>query len=307
MLDQPLHDLGVVVATYGSGRCVDVLMPNGDQLSNVSVMSEHASSSSGSHDLPDIGNPPGDARWLLTASPERYVRAVVCFIRGVPICLGFVFPQLNQVTFNQINRKIDRHASDFYSTIDQYANAEWSHPSGSYFRIGTNPAHEDLTNQNYQQNWNISANTASAPHVHLQVANAGRAVATIDIDPSGNILVQHNGDMTVNVGGNLEASVAGTTSVTSGGAADVKAPSVTVDSPQSTFTGAVTVEGPFTFQSGMTGKAGANGGSTMTITGDAHFTGIVEADTDVLAAGTSGKGHKHGGVERGGDVSDGPQ
>ena len=41
--------------------------------------------------------------------------------------------------------------------------------------------------------------------------------------------------------------------------------------------------------------------------GDAEFAGTVTGQTDVVFAGISGLYHAHGGIERGDDVSDGPQ
>jgi phage baseplate assembly protein V len=69
----------------------------------------------------------------------------------------------------------------------------------------------------------------------------------------------------------------GTVNIISPQAVAVKAEAVTVDSPESTFTGAVIVKGPFTFESGMTGKGGAGGGKTMQIDGAADFTGEVKS------------------------------
>lgn len=43
------------------------------------------------------------------------------------------------------------------------------------------------------------------------------------------------------------------------------------------------------------------------ITGDVHTPGTITGDTDVVAAGKSGKGHKHTGVTAGSGVSGGPQ
>ena len=71
------------------------------------------------------------------------------------------------------------------------------------------------------------------------------------------------------------------------GDAIVKADTVLVDAPESTFTGAVTVQGPFVFQAGMTGTGGAGGGAAMQINGSADFSG------DVSAQGTSLHGHAH--------------
>jgi phage baseplate assembly protein V len=68
-------------------------------------------------------------------------------------------------------------------------------------------------------------------------------------------------------------------------AANVQAETITLDSPQTTCKGALTVEGPFTFLSGATGEGGA--GSVMQINGSADFTG------DVKAGGKSLIHHRH--------------
>ena len=65
---------------------------------------------------------------------------------------------------------------------------------------------------------------------------------------------------------------------------------VTVDCPQTTFTGAVTVQGLLTYQSGMVGSGSAGGGSTATITGSIQVT-----SGDVTADGISLKHHTHPG------------
>ncbi|MGS1060069.1 phage baseplate assembly protein V [Burkholderia glumae] len=71
-------------------------------------------------------------------------------------------------------------------------------------------------------------------------------------------------------------------------AATVKGETVKIDAPQTTCTGALTVEGPFTFLSGATGQAGDGGsGAVMTIHGSADFTG------DVTASGVSLAHHPH--------------
>ncbi|WP_338926155.1 phage baseplate assembly protein V [Mycetohabitans endofungorum] len=73
------------------------------------------------------------------------------------------------------------------------------------------------------------------------------------------------------------------------GTAIVKADCITLDAEQTTCTGALLVQGPFTFESGMTGHGGQDSGSgaTMTIDGQAHFTG------DVTSQGVSLPHHTH--------------
>lgn len=282
--------LGIVVAVYPEGNSVDVLVPKtGDRLANVQCASHTGSSNTGIMDLPEIGLPVDDTRWNLatTLAGTRIVNAIIWHIDGLPVCMGFLLPQVTQMTFERDNFRVHRHASDVYSTTNANGDHEFYHPSGTYFRIGASPAHEDLTGQDYDQSWAIKQNTGAAVHFHMQVANAGSPVATIDIDPSGNVTLTHNGNLTVNTEGNAEVNVTGTTTVESTGAATIDAPSVTIQSPQTTVTGAMTVEGPLSFQSGLSGTAGSGGGNAIEIDGTINSTG------DQVANGISQIGHQH--------------
>jgi hypothetical protein len=274
--------IGVVVAVYPQGNSIDVLMPkSGDTLSNVQCVSFTGSDSTGVIDLPEIGLPVDQTRFdfNVVGTAARKVRAIIDKIDGIPICMGFLLPQVTQVTFDRNNFRVNRHASDVYSTTNANGDHEWYHPSGTFLRVAASPAHEDLTDQDYDQSWKIAQNTAAAPYVNLVVANAGAQVAQIEVDPSGNITIAHNGNLTVTTKGNADVTVTGTTTVNSTGAATIEAPSVTIQSQQTTCTGALTVQGPLVFQSGMTGEAGSSGGATMTITGDATVTGTISGKT----------------------------
>lgn len=266
-------DIGTVVASYPEGQSVDVLMLDGTRLANVQVMVPTGSDSSGVVDLPDIGGPVDDSRWLVSAPLERHVRAVIASLRGIPVCIGFLLPQVTQMTFKEKNRRVSRHASDVYSSIDGAGNMELYHPSGTYARVGASPVHEDLTSKDYDTLWKISKNVGSAPHVHLTVANAGAQVASIDIDPSGNLAVQANGNLTANIGGNLAATVAGTSGIVSSGDMTLTAPNITLN-------GSVLVNGS------MAQGTGSSGGT-------ATLQGPVTVINDLTAAGTSVHSHRH--------------
>lgn len=300
---------GIVVAVYPEGNSIDVLIPKtGDRLSNVQCVCFTGSSDTGVMDLPEVGLPVDDMRWTLPVISQatRYIRAIIDVIEETPYCMGFLLPQLTQMTFKRDNFRVNRHASDWYETTNESGDHEWSHPSGTYLRFGASPAHEDLTGQDVDQSWKIAQNKASAPYVNLTVANAGSVVATLQFDPAGNVTLTHKGNLTVNttgnlqatIGGNAEATVSGTTQVTSDGAVTVNA------SAGTTHNGPLTVNGMLTFTEGMQGSGGS--GSTVTIEGDASFTGTVTGQTDVVAAGISGKGHKHPGVQSGGSETDPP-
>lgn len=181
-------ELGIVVAVYPQGQSIDVLLPDsGSRLTNVQVMVPTGSDSTGMVDLPDPGLPADDTRWDITNDPKRNLRAVLGSYQGNPICIGFLLPQIGQMTFDEPNRRITRHASDVYSTVDQFGNMEVYHPSGTFIRIGTSAAHEDLTGQDVDGEWAIVANTATAPYLNVTIANGGAVKATFQVDPAGNV------------------------------------------------------------------------------------------------------------------------
>lgn len=79
---------------------------------------------------------------------------------------------------------------------------------------------------------------------------------------------------------------AGTVDVEAGGAVTVIAPSVTLDTPQTTCTGRLDVEGLLTYKAGLAGSGGS--GATAAIQGSVVVTG-----GDVSADGIQLKGHTH--------------
>jgi hypothetical protein len=272
--------IGVVVATYPEGQSIDVLLPeDGSRLSNVQVMVQTGSSDTGMLDLPDVGAAADDTRWNITLPVERTLRAVLASYRGIPVCIGFLLPQVSEMTFQRKNFMINRHASDVYSTINANGDMETYHPSGSYFRVGASPAHEDLTLQDYDKKWAIDQNTDTAVHVHLVVANAGDIVATVDIDPKGNVNIQCKGSLNVTVGGDLVAAVFGKASIDSTGNMEFTAPEIV-------FNGAMVINGTTQMNGAVT--------SNSTVTAP-----TLNGTIDVKFGGKSGVSHQHGNVVAG--------
>jgi hypothetical protein len=228
--------IGSVVAVYPEGQSIDVLLSDdGTRLSNVQVMVPSGSSNTGLADLPDPGLPLDDTRWNFNANPSRTLRAVIAFYRGQPVCIGFLFPQVTQMTFKRKNFRVDRHASDVYSTVDDLGNTEFAHPSGVYLRVGAITAHEDLTRLDFDKKWAITRNL-TAVHVHLATPGG----MSLDIDPAGNVVITAP-SLTVN----------GPTTING----------VTVVNGQTTVTGATAINGATVDISG-------NIHTTGTVTGD---------------------------------------
>jgi len=69
---------------------------------------------------------------------------------------------------------------------------------------------------------------------------------------------------------------AGTLKLVAPGGLEIDAPTVKVNSPESTFTGALTVEGAFTFLAGLIGSA--TSGAAAVITGTINFIGTLTAN-----------------------------
>lgn len=248
--------IGVVVASYPDGPAVDVLLPDGSRLFAVPVQVPTGSSGTGVVDLPDVGLPLDDSRWKLSTPAEYFVRAVVHFPMGLPVVSGFLLPPTSQMLFKDKNRRIMRHASDLYTSIDGAGNLEVSHPSGFYLRIGTSTAHEDLTGKDVGKKWKIKKNTGNAVHFFVSQPNG----TSIDLTPDGKLLINTTSDITATVGGAVN--------VTAAGAATVKASSATIDAPTTHCTGALVVDGA------LTAKSGATVTGTMTATNVKSAAGI---------------------------------
>jgi hypothetical protein len=210
--------LGIVVAVYPQGNAIDVLLPDsGSRLTNVQVAVSSGSDSTGTVDLPDPGLPADDTRWNLPGDPTRNIIAVIQSYKGNPICTGFILPQVCQMTFDRPNFRVMRHASDVYTTIDQNGNTELYHPSGTFLRIGTAPAHEDLTGQDFDGEWKIDDNTGALVYVNLVIANGGQVKASFKVDPSGNVTLTAVGTLTANITGDIDVTTQGNLNATVSG------------------------------------------------------------------------------------------
>ena len=201
--------IGRVVDVHPEDNSVDLVMiDDGSRVAGVQILSPTATGNTGTHDLPSVGRPGGD-KWNIATPTDRDMIAVVGSVGRQAVVLGFLFPQVCQMLFKDANRRVTRHASDVYTTVDGDGNTEVYHPSGTYLRIGTNPEHEDLTGKDFDGRWKITKNTDKAVSVRLRVANAGAVKATLTIDPDGNVSLQHTGNLSINAGGTMSLTSAG--------------------------------------------------------------------------------------------------
>lgn len=151
---------GIVVACHPEDNSVDLVMcDDGARLSGVPVMAHSASARSGSVDMPEMPNKTGEDKWNITKRHGQDMEALVAVMgRGNPIVVGFLYPQISQMTFKDAKRKFTRHQSDVYHTIDGDGNVELYHPSGAYVRIAEKLDHEDLEKKNFDESLVLDRN-----------------------------------------------------------------------------------------------------------------------------------------------------
>lgn len=259
--------LARVVDIHPESHAVDVvLMDDGRRVSGVQVLSSAAGGDYGFNDLAVPSQTGYDAK----NSKKRDIYGVVSWIKDIPVVIGFLYPQVTQILFEEKERMVYRHPSDVYVTIDSKGNTELYHPSGAYFRMGVSAAHEDLTGKDYDKVWKIAKNTGNKVNIHLQQAGG---TASLNIDPSGNIDITHAGNLTTDTGGNLSAKVAGTADVEVSG-------DTTLTTPTFTINGNVVINGSLN-----QGTGSAGGSCTML--------GPLTVENDVVAGGISLDNHSH--------------
>lgn len=177
-----------VVKVHHEHRAVDlVFLDNGWQLSGVQVMAPTASTCTGDLDLPEPiieGE-----KWDPVLYDKRDLIAVVAETEGMAIVLGFLLPTVSEMVFEEPNRYVHRHVSDFYETIDDNASFELCHPSGAYFRIGVGAEHNDLTGSDYDDRWQIRRNRGRSTTVMLS-NSTNRAGCYIQLTHNGDVIIQ---------------------------------------------------------------------------------------------------------------------
>lgn len=242
---------GRVVDVHPEAHAVDVvLMDDGRRLSGVQVLSGSAGGDYGRHGL----GIPTETGYDAKTTRKRDVFCAIGWCAGNPVVLGFLFPQVTQMLFEDKELSIDRHPSDVYSAIDGDGNFEMRHPSGAYVRIAEDPASKDLSSKDYCERWKIERNTDKRVHIHVEQAGG---VAVLDIDPDGKITV--------------------------------KGPHLLIDVPHSRSTGSLTIEGTLHVVGdiGSEGDVIADGGSVSL---KQHKHGGVQTGGGQTATGTGGAG-----------------
>jgi phage baseplate assembly protein gpV len=285
--------LAKVTNMHPEGICADLIcLDNGDRYPAVMIMGEQSlSDCTGTVDLTEPGLPPsgsaGQSTDINDSTTGPNLIAVCGTLRhGGLIILGFLSPQKSQM-FVEAGRRVQRHASDVYTTTDIFGNFELYHPSGTYLRIGESTAHDDLTGRDFKKLWAITKNTGRQPHIHMSVAVGGVSQASLDMAPTGQVTVTSGADTVVNATSNVYVTAANgniNATATTG--------NITVSAPLGNLnihaaTGAVNVQA---VDVNVTATATSITAPTNTITGNLNVIGLISAGGLALTAVGGGTG-----------------
>lgn len=215
---------GIVVATHPGDHSVDVVLSDGRRLAGVQVLTPNGSARSGTFDMPAMPEREGDAKWDVSQPHGQDQIALVEFVGEAPVVVGFLYPQVSQMTFDDPKLRVSRHQSDVMTSIDGDGNIQLDHPSGTYIRIGEAPDRVDMAGKNTDGSLASDRNTGRKVNIRIGLA--------------GGVL-----ELTMTPTGGVSLKCAQGVSIEAGEAVTVKAPSVTLDTPQTHITGDVTVDG----------------------------------------------------------------
>ena len=120
-------------------NCVGEGTQQGIQWQNVPVLNTVYSQKEGRNWLPLV-DPSKQVTDDLIAKPTgtRDAYAMLCFVEGnssIPICVGFISPGLNELTFNEAGSRIDRHYSNVYERLTATGKYEMVFPDKTYFLV----------------------------------------------------------------------------------------------------------------------------------------------------------------------------
>jgi hypothetical protein len=147
---------GIVVATHPEDHSVDLVMSDGRRMVGVQVMTSNGSTRSGVFDMPAV--PTKKNKWDISKPTGQDQIAIVDFVDGLPIVVGFLFPQVSQMTLNDPKTRMTRHQSDVITMLDGNGNYQRLHPSGAAMIIGESIIRSIIKEKNTDKNLKVDVN-----------------------------------------------------------------------------------------------------------------------------------------------------
>lgn len=206
---------GIVVATHPGDHSVDVVLSDGRRLAGVQVLTPNGSARSGTFDMPAMPEREGEAKWDVSQPHGQDQIALVEFVGEVPVVVGFLYPQVSQMTFDDPKIRVTRHQSDVVQIIDGDGNIDLIHPSGFAVRIGETPDHAAPAGKNVDGTLAIDRNTDRKPYIRLTMADG---TAQLTIAPDGAVTLTTKAGIDIQADSDIK--------ITSGTSIAMKAPRI---------------------------------------------------------------------------------
>lgn len=181
--------LARVAEVHQEHHAVDlVFLDDFSQVAGVQVMTPYASTNHGTVNLPQVTVK--EDKWSVEQSDDpndTEMLAVVAMIGTRPIVMGFLYPQIGQMNFEQSkypNMMIERHLSGFLRITTNTGGTIFRHPSGSIIAIGGASVPE---NDDIDENFNLERTSAVPITITVPVGGGGQTAASIVLEPDGTI------------------------------------------------------------------------------------------------------------------------
>lgn len=207
------HYQAQVIGLVPKEHAVNVILPSLSVLEygadrgglKVSVMARRAGKWVGEIDLPRVGD------WGIVVFPQG--------THQFAVWLGSIYQTFDGLETGVAEERIDHHDSGVYHRVDPAGNAEFSHPSGAYWRIG---AGTDLTPRTRRRRKAGKAESelvaypippTSPPTIYLNHP----AGTSVKINPDGSMLITTPAaTIAISVTGDMTTIAEGTISTTAG-------------------------------------------------------------------------------------------
>ena len=213
---------GKVIGAKPEEKTVDVVLLTGGVFYGCKVLAPMATTSTGLSYLPKmhLDKEPSESGYdIAKAYGKRDIFAIIAFIEGqggVPVVIGFLFPEKNQLSFPFIgyeNQKLDRHESDRYHRIvgdtvaslggeDVAGLEETRYPDNSFMKVYPDGGSKGLEN--------ISTGVLDQEETPFKVKKEERkgfyfqhsSGSAVHIDPDGQIKISHHKGTWLSIGTN---------------------------------------------------------------------------------------------------------
>lgn len=164
--------IGKITAVHPQANAIDVMfVDDGSRMVGVQVLRPRAGTRSGVMGL-DKPAEPSDDPWDAVLTGDQDVLAIVALTSAMPVCLGFLPPQVGQMTFEEEGLYLDRYPSDAYTLTDKDGGYEINHPSGAHIVINEPGEPRDIDRRDFDERWRIEKNADKKPHIMLKTNNS---------------------------------------------------------------------------------------------------------------------------------------